>query len=302
MATFSAVGINTVFVIGHDAKLWLEYGPFDADHVPPWRKQVCEDAFRCSGFNLDPHRYLYVIDIDRNLWRYGYGNSWFAYPGPAWRNIVDVSTAPYLGAPYIVDGDGLLFFLGLPVAVDDNTMACSAVDDSTVYKVDRDGGLYLEFPAQGFWGDAPLQRRPIRGGVRSCSAVNDHQVFVVDDKNRLFFVYGDFRNLGAPGVVPESVLIDTNVLSCSAVPGDALHVYVNGLNNKLWLAQADRSSATWGGAIPPARDLVDRTVHGLAPTVPPSQRRPGLSSSAAGTQARTSRIPPDALAQRLWPQ
>lgn len=125
VSSFQPVDSDTVYVVGTDGNLWLEFGPF-GNQVPPNRVQV--DGNVLSFWAVDDN-IAYVEGTDLNLWQEnapfgtvplipcsdtsGFGQG-FGCRNFLSSNVAAFGYFPYAGGVYVIDGDLNLWQLGTP--------------------------------------------------------------------------------------------------------------------------------------------------------------------------------------------
>jgi hypothetical protein len=264
--TISAVNNTAVYVLTSDGQVWLDQTPF-SQVPPPSRGHVYTDALGCWAVSATT---VYVLGSDGNLY---FATAPFVTP-PLQVDSNAVACAPVdANTVYVLGSDGNLWKETGPfqttdpvtgavtdyprdqgprhcVQVDSNVIACAAVNDTTIFVIDREGNLWLEVATDSApWGTTiPPARTHIDSRVIGCSAVDQNTVYVLGSDGNLWLESAPFGER----LPPLRTLVDSNVAGCSAV--DHSQVYVVGYDGKLWLEKGPF------GTIPPSRTLVDTGI------------------------------------------
>jgi hypothetical protein len=154
---FQALDQNTIFVLGSDNNLWLEYGPF-LGVIPPPRDQV--DANVDTFEALDKNTVL-VQGTDGNLW---------------------LELSPFGSVP------------PYRTQVDGSVNAFQALDQNTIFVLGNDGNLWLE---TGPFGTVPPSRVQVDGNVLQFWAPDPTpgSVFVLGNDLNLWYEPAPFGDL-----------------------------------------------------------------------------------------------------------
>ena len=207
---FQALDPNTVFVLGSDNNLWLEYAPFGVS-VPPHRNQIDGnvDTFQA----LDPNTVL-VQGTDGNLW---------------------LEFAPF----------GVLI-PPLRTQVDGSVNAFQALDLNTIFVLGNDGNLWLEY---GGYGTVPLPqcnpnqtsqcRLQVDGSVIQFWAIDSGDVvYTLGSDLNLWYEPAPFGNLNIMESNRTQIDANANDFQPISFLNGASAVLVLGHDGNLWLEYA----------------------------------------------------------------
>jgi hypothetical protein len=251
--SFEALSDTQIFVMGSDARLWLEQGPF-GQQIPPARQQV--DA-SVQKFQALSGTEVLVLGNDGKLWL---EHGPFGQQVPPTRQQVDSSVQAFQALSdteaLVLGADGKLWLEHGPFgpqvppvreAVDSGVRSFQALSDTELFVLGEDRRLWLEHGP--FGQQVPPIRQQVDGNVQDFQALSDTQVVVLGTDGRLWLELAPFGS----AVPPSRQLIDASVQSFRAL--SAAEVLVLGDDGNLWLEQAP-----FGQQVPPARQQVDGNV------------------------------------------
>ena len=250
---FQALDQNTIFVLGSDNNLWLEFAPFGT--VPPKRTQI--DANVDTFQALDQNTVL-VQGTDGNLWLEisPFGTV------PPYRTQVDGSVNAFQALDqdtiFVLGNDGNLWleygpFGQVPLPPCGGTSSCRAQVDANVLQFwapePTPGSVYVLGSDLNLWYEpGPFGDLNITTSDRSQidSNANDFQplsflngtnaVLVLGHDGNLWLEYAPYK--GVANTIQTRTFVDGNVIAFGAIPTAAspedLEIFIIDGNYNLW--------------------------------------------------------------------